>query len=78
MALETGYKVKVSLAVTQQKDYSTITIAKKEVEEESLDINPKTPAKVLNRKITELCADAKQAVADMLYAIEENNKKEED
>lgn len=77
MALETGYKIKVSLVVTQQRDYNTVTIAKKEVEEEGLNIKPDTPAKALNRKITELCADAKQAVADMLYAIEENNKKEE-
>lgn len=78
MSLDSGYKIKVSLVVTKQESYNTVTIAKKEVEEEGLNVGTKTPAKTLNRKITELCADAKQAVADMLYAIEENNKTKEE
>ena len=78
MSLDAGYKIKVSITITKTEGYNTVTIAKKELEEESLNVNLKTSAKKLNTKITELVSDAKQAVADMLYAIEENNKKEEE
>jgi hypothetical protein len=78
MSLDAGYKIKVSITITKMESYNTVTIAKKELEEESLNVNLKTSAKKLNTKITELVSDAKQAVADMLYAIEENNKKEEE
>lgn len=73
---ENGYKIDISIKISRQQDYNTITIASKKIEEEYQSINIETPAKELNRKVTELIADVKSSVADMLYAKEEKRKEE--
>jgi hypothetical protein len=78
MAEENGYTVSVIIEVKKKKSYDSIVIARKTVEEETVIVNNNTPAKELNRKVTELVADAKSAVGDMLYAIESNKKSKEE
>lgn len=75
---ENGYKIEISVVVSRKQQYDTITIASKKVEEEYQSININTPAKELNRKITELLADVKSSIADMLYTKEERKKENKD
>lgn len=72
-----GYKIVVKVEVSYYDSYNTVTVAEKEVKENSLVINQKTPAKEVVRKITELVADTKGSVAEMLYKKEEMDEVKE-